>query len=63
MSVLSSNSAVIVDCSAKFRVQSLPTRAPEVWQGLPCQHSSDVWSFAATVSADLRVFKKGQELI
>ncbi|GIK02900.1 hypothetical protein Aspvir_006963 [Aspergillus viridinutans] len=32
----------------KIRVQSLPTRAPEVWQGLGCFHSSDVWSFGVT---------------
>ncbi|RHZ57212.1 hypothetical protein CDV55_106074 [Aspergillus turcosus] len=33
---------------SKIRVQSLPTRAPEVWQGLGCFHSSDVWSFGVT---------------
>lgn len=31
------------------RIQSLPTRAPEVWRGLGCFHSSDVWSLGATV--------------
>lgn len=34
----------------KIRVQSLPTRAPEVWRGLGCWHSSDVWSLGVTVS-------------
>ncbi|KFY91239.1 hypothetical protein V498_05559 [Pseudogymnoascus sp. VKM F-4517 (FW-2822)] len=31
------------------RIQSLPTRAPEVWRGLGCFHSSDVWSLGTTV--------------
>ncbi|KAF2278162.1 kinase-like protein [Westerdykella ornata] len=30
-------------------VQSLPCRAPEVWQGLGCQHRSDVWSLGVTL--------------
>lgn len=34
----------------KIRVQSLSTRAPEVWRGLGCWHSSDVWSLGVTVS-------------
>jgi len=34
----------------KIRIQSLPTRAPEVWRGLGCWHSSDVWSLGVTVS-------------
>jgi hypothetical protein len=33
----------------KIRVQSLPTRGPEVWRGLGCWYSSDVWSFGVTV--------------
>ncbi|KAJ9394249.1 hypothetical protein DTO282F9_8816 [Paecilomyces variotii] len=33
----------------KIRLQSLPTRAPEVWRGLGCFHSSDVWSFGITL--------------
>ncbi|KAI4209034.1 MAG: hypothetical protein LQ351_007982 [Letrouitia transgressa] len=33
----------------KIRVQSLPTRAPEVWRGLGCWHSSDVWSLGVTL--------------
>lgn len=34
----------------KQRVQSLPCRAPEVWQGISCFHASDVWSGGVTVS-------------
>lgn len=37
----------------KIRVQSLPTRAPEVWRGLGCWHSSDVWSLGVTVSRSI----------
>ena len=40
---------VITEGSTKQRGQSLPCRAPEVWQGLGCQHSSDVWSLGVTV--------------
>lgn len=36
------------------RIQSLPTRAPEVWRGLGCFHSSDVWSLGATVILSLQ---------
>lgn len=32
------------------RLQSLPCRTPEVWQGIGCFHSSDVWSVGVTVS-------------
>lgn len=39
----------------KIRVQSLPTRAPEVWRGLGCWHSSDVWSLGVTVSFSLSI--------
>ena len=39
----------------KIRVQSLPTRAPEVWRGLGCWHSSDVWSLGVTVSFNLSI--------
>ena len=31
------------------RIQSLPYRAPEVWRGLGCWHSSDIWSLGVTV--------------
>ncbi|KAH7392019.1 kinase-like domain-containing protein [Phaeosphaeria sp. MPI-PUGE-AT-0046c] len=48
-------SNMIVDGSAKIRVQSLPARAPEVWHGIPCRHSSDVWSFAATVGGRVQI--------
>ncbi len=33
-----------------IRLQSLPTRAPEVWRGFGCWQSSDVWSVGVTVS-------------
>lgn len=33
----------------KKRIQCLECRAPEVWRGLGCQHSSDVWSVAVTL--------------
>jgi serine/threonine protein kinase len=42
--------AVLQEGYDKIRVQSLPTRAPEVWRGLGCWHSSDVWSLGVTVS-------------
>lgn len=45
----------IKDGSAIQRLQSLPCRAPEVWQGLPCRHASDIWSFGVTVSAYIYV--------
>ncbi|KAH9862808.1 hypothetical protein J1614_010901 [Plenodomus biglobosus] len=58
---------MIMDGSAKIRVQSLPARAPEVWQGFPCRHSSDVWSFAATKLtyklSPLGLFGPGDKLI
>ena len=41
---------VLLEGFSQIRVQSLPTRAPEVWQGLGCWHSSDVWSLGVTVS-------------
>ena len=44
---------VITEGSTKQRGQSLPCRAPEVWQGLGCQHSSDVWSLGVTVSTHI----------
>ncbi len=34
----------------QIRVQSLPTRAREVWRDLRCWYSSDVWSLGVTVS-------------
>ncbi|KAF2126202.1 kinase-like protein [Dothidotthia symphoricarpi CBS 119687] len=40
----------IKDGSSTQRLQSLPCRAPEVWQGLACRHSSDVWSLGATLT-------------
>lgn len=42
--------AVLQEGYDNIRVQSLPTRAPEVWRGLGCWHSSDVWSLGVTVS-------------
>ncbi|KAF1848207.1 kinase-like protein [Cucurbitaria berberidis CBS 394.84] len=56
----------IKDGSATQRLQSLPCRAPEVWRGLPCQHSSDVWSFGATLTAQLSpltLFGPGDKII
>lgn len=47
---------VITEGSTKQRGQSLPCRAPEVWQGLGCQHSSDVWSLGVTVSPHTPLF-------
>lgn len=44
------NDVVLREGYSTIRTQSLPTRAPEVWQGLGCWHSSDVWSFGVTVS-------------
>ncbi|KAF2253495.1 kinase-like protein [Trematosphaeria pertusa] len=44
---------LITDGSTKQRLQSLPCRAPEVWQGLGCRHSSDVWSFGVTLARRL----------
>jgi hypothetical protein len=49
---------VIEDGSVTQRGQSLPCRAPEVWQGYGCRHASDVWSLGVTVSTDIRVFKR-----
>ncbi|KFY86001.1 hypothetical protein V500_07929 [Pseudogymnoascus sp. VKM F-4518 (FW-2643)] len=48
------------------RIQSLPTRAPEVWRGLGCFHSSDVWSLGATLTywlAERLVFGTGDKII
>ncbi|KAF2006447.1 kinase-like protein [Amniculicola lignicola CBS 123094] len=44
---------LIPEGSTKQRGQSLPCRAPEVWQGLGCQHSSDVWSLGVTLARQL----------
>ncbi|KAF2873062.1 kinase-like domain-containing protein [Massariosphaeria phaeospora] len=44
---------MIRDGSATQRAQSLPCRAPEVWRGLACQHSSDIWSLGATLTTAL----------
>ena len=41
---------VVPEGYAKVRIQSLETRAPEVWRGLGCWPSSDVWSLGVTVS-------------
>jgi serine/threonine protein kinase len=41
---------VIKEGFNRQRLQSLPCRAPEVWQGKGCFHSSDVWSVGVTVS-------------
>ena len=32
------------------RIQSLETRAPEVWQGRGCWHTSDVWSLGVSLA-------------
>ncbi len=40
---------VLLEGHDKSRVQSLPTRGPEVWRDLGCRHSSDVWSLGVTV--------------
>lgn len=34
----------------KIRLQSLETRAPEVWRGLGCWPASDVWSLGVTLA-------------
>jgi serine/threonine protein kinase len=41
---------VIKEGYSSQRLQCLPCRAPEVWQGIGCFHSSDVWSVGVTVS-------------
>ncbi|OBT51065.1 hypothetical protein VE04_08597 [Pseudogymnoascus sp. 24MN13] len=49
-----------------IRIQSLPTRDPEVWRGLGCFHSSDVWSLGATLTfwlAQRLVFGAGDKII
>ena len=33
----------------KYRIQSIECRAPEVWRGLGCWPSSDIWSLGVTV--------------
>ncbi|KAI8939248.1 hypothetical protein NX059_005074 [Plenodomus lindquistii] len=43
----------IRDSSTSQRCQSLPCRAPEVWQGLPCRHASDIWSLGVTLTTNL----------
>ncbi|KAF2848285.1 NAD(P)-binding protein [Plenodomus tracheiphilus IPT5] len=43
----------IKDSSTTQRIQSLPCRAPEVWQGLPCRHASDIWSLGVTLTTKL----------
>jgi len=37
------------DSSTPQRTQCLPCRAPEVWQGYPCQHAADIWSLGVSV--------------
>ncbi len=37
----------------KYRLQSIECRAPEVWRGLGCWPSSDVWSLGVTVSTHI----------
>jgi hypothetical protein len=56
--VANSYPTAIADGTVEHRVQSLAARAPEVWQGFPCRHASDVWSLAATVSFHLPTFEK-----
>ncbi|KAF2753564.1 kinase-like protein [Pseudovirgaria hyperparasitica] len=51
---------------AQQRLQSLPCRAPEIWRGHPCQHSSDVWSVGATLTTKLSglpLFGAGDKII
>lgn len=45
--------AAMQDGSMAQRVQSLPCRAPEVWQGHPCCHASDIWSLGVTLTTAL----------
>ncbi len=33
----------------RYRIQSIECRAPEVWRGLGCWPSSDIWSLGVTV--------------
>ncbi|KAJ8064986.1 hypothetical protein OCU04_007290 [Sclerotinia nivalis] len=42
-------SAVVTEGFKAIRVQSLETCAPEVWRGIGCWHSSDVWSLGVTL--------------
>ncbi|KAA8626730.1 SPS1 Serine threonine protein kinase [Pyrenophora tritici-repentis] len=41
---------LIRDGSVTQRTQCLPCRAPEVWQGHSCRHTSDVWSLGVTLT-------------
>ncbi|CAA9956983.1 CMGC/DYRK protein kinase [Pyrenophora teres f. maculata] len=41
---------LIRDGSVTERIQCLPCRAPEVWQGHACRHASDVWSIGVTLT-------------
>lgn len=50
--------SIVITEGSKQRGQSLPCRAPEVWQGLGCQHSSDVWSLGITVSSQTSLFQR-----
>jgi len=36
---------------SKYRIQPVVCRAPEVWRGLGCWPSSDIWSLGVTVCA------------
>ncbi|KAL9633970.1 MAG: hypothetical protein Q9164_004371 [Protoblastenia rupestris] len=48
------------------RNQSLETRAPEVWQGRECRHTSDVWSLGVTLAhwlASLTIFGPGDKRV
>ncbi|KAH8693465.1 kinase-like domain-containing protein, partial [Phaeosphaeriaceae sp. PMI808] len=56
----------IKDSFTKQRAQCLPCRAPEVWQGYSCQHASDVWSLAVTLTTKLSplgLFGTGDKII
>ncbi|KAF7866775.1 hypothetical protein EAF04_005617 [Stromatinia cepivora] len=41
---------MLVEGYDKIRLQSLETRAPEVWRGLGCWPASDVWSLGVTLA-------------
>ncbi|CAD6441363.1 42af014d-f82e-49a6-9a4e-116853ca4dfa [Sclerotinia trifoliorum] len=41
---------MLVEGYDKIRLQSLETRAPEVWRGLDCWPASDVWSLGVTLA-------------
>lgn len=50
MKARGANVVVLDEGFDEWRLQSLQTRAPEVWKGLGCLYASDVWSLGVTVS-------------